>query len=88
MSQSDSVCPVCHAPVTSWSSRCARCHYHPDGKDHYNRAQDDVALIFHTGFASRRHQPRAAGWASPSRWLHLLTTRVAGGREQGASRSA
>ena len=35
-------CPVCLEPVTDWSTRCPRCHYHPDS---YNRAQDDVALI-------------------------------------------
>jgi hypothetical protein len=37
-------CPVCFAEVSGWQSTCPKCRYHPDV--YYNRAQDDVALLF------------------------------------------
>ena len=55
-------CPLCATRVSGWSSACPRCRYHPD---HYNRAQDDVALIFRIAMASRRAAPDA-GPAAPS----------------------
>jgi hypothetical protein len=36
--------------VTGWASACPRCGYHPD---RYNRALDDVALIFRLSAGDR-----------------------------------
>ena len=51
-------CPVCTRAVTGWASACPRCGYHPD---RYNRALDDVALIFRlssaAGDAATPHAP-------------------------------
>jgi predicted amidophosphoribosyltransferase len=58
------LCPVCLTDVTSWASRCPKCHYHPDS---YNRAQDDVALIARyraNDGAWRRHLPTWLGGAT------------------------
>jgi hypothetical protein len=58
------LCPVCFTDVTSWASRCPKCHYHPDS---YNRAQDDVALI------ARYHAPSWDG-----AWRRYLPTWLGG----------
>ena len=46
------VCPLCFTSVPNWASACPRCRYHPDSCS-YNRAQDDVALIFRLGAGPR-----------------------------------
>jgi hypothetical protein len=58
-------CPVCACAVTGWASACPRCGYHPD---RYNRALDDVALIFRLSCAAGD----AATPHAPSRVLSLL----------------
>ncbi len=59
-------CPVCLESVTDWSTRCPRCHYHPDS---YNRAQDDVALV------ARYRLPDNDG----RRWRRFLPAWLGGG---------
>ena len=58
-------CPVCACAVSGWASVCPRCGYHPD---RYNRALDDVALIFRLSSAAGD----GAATNSPSRVRSLL----------------
>ena len=56
-------CPLCLTEVPGWAAACPKCHYHPDA--YYNRAQDDVALIFRLNSESGRSGTSAAAPASP-----------------------
>jgi hypothetical protein len=51
-------CPHCLTERPDWDAPCPRCHYDPAT---YNRAQDDVALIFRLN-----ESDRAAGCAPPA----------------------
>jgi hypothetical protein len=62
-------CPVCARAVSGWASVCPRCGYHPD---RYNRALDDVALIFRLSSAAGD----GATANSPSRVRSLLRRMV------------
>jgi hypothetical protein len=66
-------CPVCSTRVTDWSTRCAKCRYHPDcDRRPYNRAQDDVAMV-----ARYRRPTRAASHdtvATGGAWRRLVWT--------------
>ena len=56
-------CPVCDGAVSGWASVCPRCGYHPD---RYNRALDDVALIFRlSSYASLQGSPGASAQGAP-----------------------
>ena len=50
-------CPLCLTEIPRWGCECPRCRYHPD---RYNRAQDDVAMIFRLGAEDRAAPPVAA----------------------------
>ena len=60
-------CPFCSAPVPNWGSACPKCHNHPE---HYNRALDDVALVFRlaAGPTSPR-QTTGQWWEVLPQWL-------------------
>ena len=65
------VCPLCHDEMPGWSCACRKCGYHPD---RYNRAQDDVAMIYRlssSDCAPASTNPTAAdpSAGSPPGWL-------------------
>jgi hypothetical protein len=62
-------CPVCGCAVKGWASVCPRCGYHPD---RYNRALDDVALIFRLSSAAGDGGTAPATANVPSRVRSLL----------------
>ena len=68
-------CPLCLSQIPRWGCECPRCRYHPD---RYNRAQDDVAMIFRLGAEDRSDPPEttaapaATQSASPSGWFNRL----------------
>jgi hypothetical protein len=65
----DAPCPVCASAVSGWAFACPRCGYHPD---RYNRALDDVALIFRLSCSVGGAATAAAAAPPPSRVLSLL----------------
>ena len=75
-------CPCCLTEVPDWAAACPRCRYHPDS---YNRAQDDVALIFRLSSSADRDCPESApaatGAASPG-WRTWLPHWLGGGGGQ------
>ena len=78
----DCECPVCAAQVTDWSSRCAKCGYHPDCSNGYNRAQNDVALLARS---ATRFGGTPAGMQHASRWRRHLPAWLGGYRSPAAS---
>ena len=67
------VCPLCLTSVNDWTARWPKCHYHPD---HYNRAQDDVALI--ARYRTPHHHESPAGAADASTWRRFLPAWLGG----------
>ena len=64
-------CPLCLSEMPGRGCSCPRCHYHPD---RYNRAQDDVAMIFRLSAEDRREHeaPQSVQPHSSSSWFHWL----------------
>jgi hypothetical protein len=65
-------CPHCLTEVRGWATACPKCRYHPD---FYNRAQDDVAMIFQLGESDCADRCAASSGSTTS-WLSWLPWRA------------
>ena len=84
-------CPMCLTEVPGWATACPKCRYHPDShsNSYYNRAQDDVAMIYRMSYSvncAACHPPVAPkaageplGWRS---WLPHWLGGSSGGEAQ------